>query len=315
MYKERDKTPTIHYPKLSLGSYFTSQVSDHGRQPDVTFDDSVGFDAESPEAFNFNDDSYRPDEVVSDAEPELPPPKVICGDIQSTKFTSAFKAKPSGPKTFTGPKKVKEKPVISDEDFSDSDDLPSLEQLSQSQQADMKSENSASIPLSMAPTKADRVYQKATFALDEDVSEDKETTPQVSQQNPCRSLFKVPQSRASQSDGSSSRASVLRNSLPPPSQRLAASQPRVPASQLIDLTQGSSDLDPDEDKNNDGGNSADVPLKPFRRPQIMDEDDGWVKKRTNSPKQKSRRHTGGGSLKASSQALLNARQGRKNTKF
>jgi hypothetical protein len=284
------------------------------------FDDSVGIDADTPKASNFDDDSYRTDDVMMDAEPELPPPKVIRDDIQSTKLTSACKPKLPAQKTIIDSKKPQNKSVIpDDESSSDSDgDFPPLEQLSQSQ-PEVKREKSVSIS-SKAPTKADKEYQKAMAVLDGNVSEDEQSTPKASQQKSRKSVFKAPPPRASQSQGWPSRASVPLDSLPPPSQRPAASQPKPSAAQFIDLTQTSSDVEPEEDENDDGGNSSDIYLQKFRKPGMDDidedynEDAGWVKKCASS--QESRRHTsGGGSLRASSQASLNTRHGSTTSRF
>ncbi|CZR53317.1 uncharacterized protein PAC_03195 [Phialocephala subalpina] len=54
---ERDST--VQYPKLSGTSSFTSQIQDHGRQPDFDFDDSVAIGGDTPKAADFDADITR----------------------------------------------------------------------------------------------------------------------------------------------------------------------------------------------------------------------------------------------------------------
>jgi hypothetical protein len=63
----------IQYPTISVGSSFTSVISDHGRQPDVVFDDNTLLDLDTPKAMT-EDPSLldQQDDVMTETEQEVP---------------------------------------------------------------------------------------------------------------------------------------------------------------------------------------------------------------------------------------------------
>jgi hypothetical protein len=71
--EEKDSNTSIRYPKLSITSSFTSQVSDHGRQPDINFDDSAMTNGDASKVTAFEDDIFSnpADDLISDVEQEL----------------------------------------------------------------------------------------------------------------------------------------------------------------------------------------------------------------------------------------------------
>lgn len=300
----------------------TSQVSDHGRQPDINFYDSNGLDTDIPKPTNFDDDSYRPDNVLTDIEPGLQVPKVR-DDIQSTTFTSSSKPKVQARKPIIDLQNQNKRATIFSGDNSSSSDgeFPPLERLSQSQPL-TKQENSVSLP-SITPTKEDKVDRKSMDSTNVYLSEDEQTTPKASQKSARKSLFKVSPLSSSNSQVWPYRASGSHDTPSSPSQSQArprASQSKISASQkVIDLTQTSSGNE--AEANDDEGDSSDAYLKKFRKAESDDSDEdyqdegrGWVKKRAISQKENKGHKAGGTGLKSSSQGSLNTRHGKKTSR-
>jgi hypothetical protein len=273
---DQNNTPTVRYPKLSIGSSFTSQISDHGRQPDIIFEDSPDANANTTTTVPLSgeDDSYRPDDIMVDVEENVLSSPISDNDEQSDEEEIV----PNSPN--------------SDSD-SNSDTFPSLKRLSQLSQgeAPVKTEKEKA-KLPQLQRKNNMAYRKAMDALDdEELSDEDQVVPKASQNNSHKPLSKVPLPRNPSSPASVQGLQTwpYRRSQPP------ASQPIGSASQVIDLTHGNSDNESEEANNED--------------------DAGWVKKRASSQAETSRRIGSETSLRASSQASLNTRHGKKNSRY
>jgi hypothetical protein len=279
-----DETPSVRYPKLSVDSSFTSQVTDHGRQPDFNFDDTAGISAGTSKAPTPIND-FHPD-VESDHEPSI------------SETNSKTHVEPDLParKTFN----------IADD--GDSSDFPPVEEMYHSQKT--KREKPSPRPIKKTIKEDIDRNDGKPMVLDDDSDSD-QVTPKASQKqrklSQCRS-----KSRTSEKAASQSRTSIPRASQSRPSQ----SQPFVipPNSQVMDLTI-SSDVEPEPEDESDVA----PPNRTLKRYDLSDEDDedyvdpsGWVPKRNNVPSVATRRQTSVG-LRGSSQASLNAQNRRKTT--
>ena len=116
----------VEYPKLSIGSSFTSHVSDHGRQPDVHSDIGEALNADIPSAPNKTEssigplyDSSHPDDAMIDVEPDpkLPPShQPVSGDT----FVRHQEPK-SGPMAEKSPHSSHSSGYMNDSNYSASD--------------------------------------------------------------------------------------------------------------------------------------------------------------------------------------------------
>ncbi|KAG4430231.1 hypothetical protein IFR05_014287 [Cadophora sp. M221] len=303
--EEKDADTSVKYPKLSLGSSFTSQVTDHGRQPD--FDDTA-MTMDSPSIPNLEADNP----LNRSPQPDLENGQRLNGKGKGRASETATDAElPPTKETTQAPIKM---PEVPSDDSSD-DELPSLEALSQREKFEpLKSKKSV---------KVDADYKKAMAALDEESSED-QTTPKASQKQRQASNSKSSKSRASEnhalekpaSQSSRSRASERpashsRTSVPRASQP-RASQPIPAGSHFMDLTL-SSDAEPEVEPT--------PPLnKPFRKYNLNSDDDddfegspGWVPKNGNTVTDVAPRRQTSVSLRSSSHTTLNARNRRQTT--
>jgi hypothetical protein len=255
-----------------VGSSFTSQISDHGHQPDADFDDSIAFGVNSmkapmEESSNQQDGTMgvdlslparksAADDTVSDAEPELP----------------------RNPAQKLPESKGKGREIEEDQPSSD-DSLPSLDVVFS--QREPKPEQPTSVS-SRAPTKEDKEYHRARVSISQQSSEEFESLApprSASQPNPKSrsSLARSPSGSASQSQ--------QKKFIPPQ------------GSQVMDLTL-SSDVEENESQepvfeDEEGLEGLDMVMPVFRRYKMADDDDdeykdgddkaggkrkGWVKK-------------------------------------
>lgn len=308
---ENDRS--VVYPELIVGSSFTSQVTDHGRQPDFNFDDSTTTSVETPKVPSLDVDEGP----STDAEPGLP--------THQSNEDSLVIDQPDD-SVFVEPELPARKPTIIPEvetnvsDDDSSDDLPPPGSLFSQRSVKEKT------PLGAGKDRlaeADKSYEKAMAGLSEE--SDNETTPKASRKQrqvshnrqslgrpsqgtsqmvsqsqpaprqPSNSFVPFKSRSASQPSGSqrsvSQRASHARDS----------SQPFIqPGTQVIDLCD-SSDAGPDS--------PVRVQKRPKQSKPDSDSDDdvqgGWVLKRENAIKGvETRRHTSVG-LRDSSQTSLN----------
>lgn len=279
---EKDPAPIVTYPKLSLGSSFTS---DHGRQPDFNFNDNAVLIAQesdvdmnpstemasepdievttvSRKSSNFGlDGNYSLDE-----EPELPTPRKsnLRHNIHSESESE-------------------EEEDNGDDDDADvppsEDSFPPLASLSQPNtiKREPSSQSIIKNPPSVSPKKSQIVLEDSEDSEDSDV------------QNPTASQS---HRSAPQSQPMKSRAAVLQPSVP------AASQIKPSQSQMIDLTM-SSDVEPDDSDNA-------KPRPGFKTYNLVESDDddylGWMPKTKNDLKGLGSRRSTGSGLKDSSAA-------------
>jgi hypothetical protein len=285
-----DETPSVRYPKLSVGSSFTSQVTDHGRQPDFNFDDTAGLSADNSKAHTPMND-FHPD-VESEHEPSI---------SETNKKSHVEPDLPAGKK-------------FNIADDGDSSDFPPVEEVYHSQKA--KREKPSPRPIKKTIKEDIDRNDRKPMVLDDDSDSD-QVTPKASQKQ-----RKLSQSR-SKSRASEKAASQPRASIPRASQfRQSQSQPFVlpPNSKVMDLTI-SSDAEPEPEDQNEESDVA-PPSRALKRYDLSDEDDeddedyvdpsGWVPKRDNVRRVETRRQTSVG-LRDSSQAFLNAQSRRKTT--
>jgi hypothetical protein len=315
---------SVQYPRLSVGSSLTSQISDHGRQPDVSFGDSTGLSGDTPKAPAFEDDSFmnEQDDPMADVEQELPSHKSTNSSSDRQKPDGLFLDDeelhiPRRSRT-NGSSKSRSKSHDVLQGSSSSDDaFPSLEEVIS--QRDTTREKVTSVR-SRPPRqiKAEKMQKNTGDQLSED--EEEEITPKASQKNsrPSRREHSLPSgSQIRKSPGNSQvRGSQPSASEAPPSQ----SQPKfvIPqGSQVMDLTMSSSDIEDEED--------VVVPEveqpKRFRKYSLDDNDDddyfeegGWVPKKSSQKVVDSRRQTSTG-LKASSQSSLNTSRRKTTARF
>ncbi|TAQ90892.1 hypothetical protein B7494_g800 [Chlorociboria aeruginascens] len=99
---ESNSNTSVQYPKLSIGSSFTSQITDHGRQPDFNFDDSAQLNDDTPKVPTDEEDltelpSKKPAHVdVEDeeTEPSSDDPFPTLEVLFSQRSTKRKKSKP-----------------------------------------------------------------------------------------------------------------------------------------------------------------------------------------------------------------------------
>jgi hypothetical protein len=302
---ERESIASVRYPGLSVGSSFTSQVADHGRQPDFDFEDTLNLSADRPNAggLDFYKLSHDPQpDVESEAARSATPKEAT--NSSSVEIDMSDVDEPELPpresdNEYKAPQRNSPE-ILEDDPSSDESVLPTIEKMASSQKA-MKRETAT-------PTKSlkkDARHKKAVEALDDDVFEDYQTTP--TQKQGSFSGNRPSKGRNSEKPAYQPRASIPRASRPRPSQ----SQPQ--ASQIVDLTM-SSDIEAEPESE---------PDKAVRRPSkryddgdddSYEDDDpktGWIpKKHSNVRGAETRRHTSVG-LRPSSQASLNTQNRRK----
>lgn len=260
---DRESIASVHYPKLSVGSSFTSQVAvpDHGRQPDFDFEDSADLTADTqkePDAdgHGFSHDTRKdadpvgaclasPREVMnsksmedplSDIEPDLPPKK------------------PADKHAFAQ-RKIRD--ILED----DPDDLPTIQEIILSQRS-VKRETVTPVP-AKSSTKKNAEHKKAMDTLDEELYGEDQTTPKASQKQKSVSAIRSSKDRRSEKPASQPQASVARASQSRPSQ----SQPIPQGSQIVDLTM-SSDVEPEEEDLDDDDYEDELGWKPKKNSTI-----------------------------------------------
>jgi hypothetical protein len=301
---ERESIPSVRYPGLSMGSSFTSQVADHGRQPDFDFEDTFNLSADKPKAggLDFDKLSHDPQPDVESEAARSATPKEVTNSSSVEIDMSDVDEPEQPPRESDNEYKAPQwncPEILEDDPSSDESVLPTIEEIASSQKA-IKRETAT-------PTKSlkDARHKKAMEALDDDVFEDYQTT--LNQKQRSFSANRPSKGRNSEKPAYQPRASIPRASQPRPSQ----SQPQ--ASQIVDLTM-SSDIEAEPESE---------PEKTVRRPSkryddgdddSYEDDDpktGWIpKKHSNVRGAETRRHTSVG-LRPSSQASLNTQNRRK----
>ncbi|KIN05719.1 hypothetical protein OIDMADRAFT_49234 [Oidiodendron maius Zn] len=277
----QDINGSVQYPKLTVGSSFISQISDHGRQPDPLFDDSTVVDGgllkASTEASlpNHDIDRQQADYVVTDIEPELPSQPVSSGSAGA-----------------------KGKEILPD--LPSSDDFPPLEVVLS--QRDVAAEERT--PVFPARQIEEDQEDCAVASSDATTPGPRSFMPKLPQNS-----TKIPRHAKSQHNGKT-RSSVARSSQSP----AVKSQPTkftVPkGSQILDLTL-SSDVEEEQEFN------AFMPA--FRRYKIADNDDddyrdgddGKAAGRVKTKPSQTETPRRGKRLRSSSQASSNLRSTRK----
>ncbi|CAL3968500.1 unnamed protein product [Diplocarpon coronariae] len=292
---ENKSDASLQYPTLPENSSFTSQVTDHGRQPDFIFDDSVAENMEPPMIPDIDVGTPQPDHETA-------------FDSWKTKV-KADSVKHGKSEVKLPPKNLPFERVIHASSSSDSDkyDLPSLQELSQ-RSTTIERENSGLCKLKK-PNKSDTEYKDAIVALQKEMSEDRITpkapqprrgstalstksrglkgrypkrpAPQTSKQKDTgRIAYDTTKGRTLERPASQSHSSV-----PRASRSQASSQNKIPpGSQIFDLTL-SSDV---ESK----ANIPDTHSKLLRTYNLDSDDNdaspspgpGWVAKRTSTIK-------------------------------
>jgi hypothetical protein len=306
---------SVQYPELSIESSFTSQVADHGRQPDFNYEDSVDLSADTPRGPDLDIDRFSHGaqlDVESESAHSAPPTDVTKGLNSEPPEDPNSDIDPELPfrklaKNHTSPRHA---PNILEVEALSDDALPTIKELVSSQRS-MKREQATSA-LAKSSNKKDAEYQKAMDILDEELSGEDQTTPKAQKQTsvPGRRPIK---SRRSEKPAFQTHESVLRASQTCPSQSKARFE--IPqGSQVMDLTM-SSDAEPEPLVEEEDSDLA--PPRRFKRyDQDEDDDDdedesGWMRKKNNTIRGvESRRHTSVG-LRDSSQASLNTRNRRK----
>lgn len=289
---------SVGYPKLSVGSSFTSQISDHGRQPDVVFDDSTALYGDvtktitEESSVNHDNGAQQPDDSVSDAEPELP--------------SHAAENLPMSTQ--------RRRTMLMDLPSSDDDLFPPLEVVLS--QRNVKPEVTTKVPSKSA--NKDGQEPNVTTTGDSSLSSEESdyATPKPAQ-NSSRTSRRSTSQRSNSQPNPRTRSSVARSSETPASKSKAKKFVVPQGSQVMDLTISS---EAEEEQS-----SLDARIPVFRRYQMASDDDddyndsgengkkagGWVNKKASSqveaPKRTATR------LRSSSQASLNPKSSRKKT--
>ncbi|KAE8452736.1 hypothetical protein EG329_013008 [Mollisiaceae sp. DMI_Dod_QoI] len=308
---EKGSNTSVQYPKLSAASSFTSQITDHGHQPDFNFDDSGAIGNDASKAVDSDAeimDNYSPEPHHKRQPSRFEAASKIA--VNDDPFDSMSDLEPSPPARIIGNQKRIEpppRPAVPDDPSTDDDTFPSLEALSQ-QSATIKREKSREKSTKPArPTKVDKPLPtaRASVRVGEQSDTEDQTTPKASQKQ--RASYKDQELKklSSEKPISQSRASVPR-----------ASQPLASQNDPIDLTLDSSDAEPVAQPLAE--ESDDIQPVRFRRYKLDDDDDEefqdeskWASKKTNTlGGVETRRHTSVG-LKNSSQTSLNSKNRRK----
>ena len=306
----KDSTSTVQYPKLSVGSLFTSQTTDHGRQPDFNFEEIAATNADTPKVPEFDVRTSQNGAAKADSPPELPSRKSPDeSDNLDHRDDHMSDEEPQLPRRKSSNKSIKpsvedlrNKYDVLDDALSSDSPFPTLEEVL-SQRTTIKIEKAISVP-PKGPTKADREYKKAMAELSEDSDQ---STPKASQK----------QKRLSRSRSTTNRGSESRSSKPRASQSFAsqpgASQPSASQSQCIDLTL-SSDVEPEPEVELADDNERPA-FKTYNFGGADDDDDddddedfvGWGPKKASTLQGVETRNKTSPGLRDSSQASLNSR--------
>jgi hypothetical protein len=295
---EKDSNTSIQYPKLSVTSSFSSQFSDHGRQPDI-FDDSAMANDDTPKVTASEDDNFlaQPDDSISDVnEPELP----------SHQSRSSKQKEPLD--DLEGPPSC-------------DDAFPTLQDVLS--QRDTTRENTT--PVRSKPSKLIRPEKGKKKAQEDDweLSGDDNMTPKASQKSSRPSKRRsspVSQTRKSPRQ-LKLRGSQLQASQGHPSQ----SQPQFTSTEpsvVVDLTVSSSDVEEEAEDDVVVSEVAQQP-KRFRKYALNEDDDddfvdkdvGWVKKSSSQNPVGTRRQNNSTGLRASSQLRLNTSKRKATARF
>lgn len=258
----------VQYPHLSIGSSFASHVSDHGRQPDIEFDESRDLDADTLKASSFGD-YFRPDEAMIEAddtihmsgdEPLIPENDIsdlamgMAPDVDMNTIAMKPEVKAGKPSS-----KPSAEPTSSDDEFPPLDMLLSQH----SQPSQVKREESISLLPTTRNKETRNISRSAHYSSDEE-----QTTPKVNK------LARLSLSRLSARRDTKPRMPLGRASKPPSRVSSTKWDGNIPAgSQVMDLTNTS-----DEEENNpkhvieDGDEDLKVPNR-FKHPLLSDEDD------------------------------------------
>lgn len=335
---EKDSTISVKYPKLSVGSSFTSQISDHGRQPDVNFDDSALTNGDTPKPAVFEDDTFmrQRDGPISDIEQGLPFHKSAISSNNEQQQDDPFSdesPQPDDPFPNNEPQPPR-KARINESAKSRSktpevllgspldDAFPTLGEVS-SQRDTTREKSTPARSKPARQSKAEKIQKKAR---DEHLGplDDEETTPRAPQKNSRpsnlqRSLHSASQVRRS------SRQSKVRGSQPQTSQNSPSQNQSkfvIPqGSQVMDLTLASSDV---EEEAENGAVVSEVEQQPkkFRKHALNEDDDqdcfedepGWVQKSSSQKGVKTRRKSSTG-LRASSKSSPNTSRRKTTARF
>ncbi|KAE9375522.1 hypothetical protein N431DRAFT_454155 [Stipitochalara longipes BDJ] len=302
---ERESIASVKYPELSVGSSFTSQIADHGHQPD--FEDSLDLSANTPKGPSSEFDELLHDlqpNVVSEAARSASPNEAIESESVEVVTSDIEIDGPDLPpkrsvNKINAPQQANPE-TLEDDPSSEDLVLPTIEEMASSQKA---LEREHGTPTKNA--KKDLRKKKTVYPFDDDF-EDDQTTPKASQKQ--RSFSGNRNDRNSEEPASQLRASIPRASQTRPSQ----SQPQ--ASQIVDLTM-SSDVEPEPESEAEKSSR-----RATRRYDDRDDDSyedevvpktGWKpRKDSNAPVAERRRHISVG-LRPSSQGSLNTQNRRK----
>lgn len=305
----KDSSSTVQFPKLSVRSLFTSQITDHGRQPDLNFDEIAATNADTPKVPEFDKNTSQNGAAKADSPPELPSRKSPdesdnldqIDDHMSDEDPQLPRRKSPNERIKPSVEDSRNKYDVLDDALSSDNPFPTLEEVL-SQRTTIKIEKTTSIP-PKSPTKVDKEYKKAMAVVDELSEDSDQSTPNASQK----------QKRLSRSRSTTNRGSESRSSKPRASQSFAsqprASQPSASQSQCIDLTL-SSDVEPEPEVEVSDDNERPA-FKTYNFGGADDDDDGDVvgwgpKKASTMQGVETRKKTGPG-LRDSSQASLNSR--------
>jgi hypothetical protein len=325
-----DSNVTVQYPKISVGSSFASQISDHGHQPDTVFDDRSALGADASKATT-EESLNQQDDVMTDGEPDLASRKPVDhskGVQQSDGPSSDIESDPPRQLIKKSPGAARKRSEVTEHRPSSDDEFPPLEQVLS--QHEPKVEKTTTVS-SHVRIKEDTEYDKIMASLEEDPGEESDQlTPKAS-----RNRTMISQRPASQPNLESRKSLARDSGLRSSQTRVSQSQPQnfiIPqGTEVMDLTLSSDVDDGDnhvpnnqqDDEEDDGPKSAVAVMRRFRTYKVADDDDedfkdsdeddrnGWVKKKASS-QSVTRRHTGTG-LGTSSQTSLNSRSVRRRT--
>jgi hypothetical protein len=305
---ERTSNGNIIYPKLSIDSSFTTQISDHGRQPDALFEDTYN-------TVLTGDDGQQPDALFKDTYNTILGGDLArpAGDSSTTHDNNmkqtdglAFDAEMDLSSHSTKHVQPTNENEIESPGLSSDDPFPPLEVIMSQRSATPKERTPRTSRNEHEDGDGDGHEPSAVASL----GKSNYSTPKASGNT------RTPKRSASQPNPKT-RSSVPRSSQTPASQSQRKSFVIPEGSQVMDLTL-SSDVEVDRD-------ALDAYMPPFRRYKLADDDDdayeddasnskkggGWVKKKgssqTDSPRGTGKR------LRSSSQMSSNARSSRKKT--
>ncbi|KAG0652943.1 hypothetical protein D0Z07_0132 [Hyphodiscus hymeniophilus] len=322
---EKESSTFIQYPKLSVTSSFTSQVSDHGRQPDVTFDDSIITNIDIPKVPAFENDSFmnQGDEPMTDSEePELPLHSSSSSKQKQREDAMDWDGEPELPPKLTINDFAKSRSITPDvlRGSPSSDDMfPSLEEVL-SQRDTTKEETTPVKTKASKSIKAEKGRKKAQ-SVDLDLSDNEDVTPRASQKH-FRPSKGQSSPAASQTRKSPRHSKIRAFQTQPPQSRQTQSQPQHASTQqsvVVDLTLSSSEVEA-EPEENFVVSDVEEQQKKFKTYTLSedgdDEDAGWVPKKSTSQKPVgTRRQSSGAGLKSASQSSFNTTKKRTTARF